>query len=176
MKIIKFFLVFVFTIISSLYSLTPTAKAVCPVCTVAVGAGLGLSRFLGIDDAVAGIWIGGLLVSLSFWTASYLEKKEIKIPQKTSFSFILWSFITFIPLRYSGLIGHPLNTILGVDKLLFGTSLGVLVFLTAIFADKKLRKIKGKQMFNFQKVVFPISALIITSAAMFIVTSVKISF
>ena len=34
------------------------AQAVCPVCIVAVGAGLGLSEYLGIDDTIAGVWIG----------------------------------------------------------------------------------------------------------------------
>lgn len=176
MKIIKFFLVFVFTLISSLYSLASTAKAVCPVCTVAVGAGLGLSRFVGIDDTITGIWVGGMLVSLSFWTASYLEKKEIKLPQKSVISFILWSALILVPLQISGIIGHPFNTILGIDKLLFGSALGTAAFLIAIFADKKLRAIKGKQLFDFQRVVFPVAALLITSAIMFIITSVSISF
>jgi len=32
--------------------------AVCPVCTVAAGAGVGLSRWLGIDDIIIGLWVG----------------------------------------------------------------------------------------------------------------------
>lgn len=32
------------------------ALAVCPICTVAVGAGVGLSRCLGIDDSITGLW------------------------------------------------------------------------------------------------------------------------
>ena len=36
------------------------AHAVCPVCTVAVGAGLGLAEWLGIDDSISGLWIGAL--------------------------------------------------------------------------------------------------------------------
>ena len=39
-------------------------KAICPLCVVAVGAGLGLSRWLGVDDVVSSIWIGALLVSM----------------------------------------------------------------------------------------------------------------
>lgn len=31
------------------------AKAVCPVCIVAVASGVGLCRFLGIDDAITGL-------------------------------------------------------------------------------------------------------------------------
>jgi hypothetical protein len=53
------------------------AAAVCPVCTVAVGAGLGLAQWLGIDDVLSGVWIGGLIVSLAFWNDAWLVKKMI---------------------------------------------------------------------------------------------------
>ncbi|KKU63742.1 MAG: hypothetical protein UX88_C0023G0019 [Candidatus Woesebacteria bacterium GW2011_GWC2_47_16] len=70
-----------------IFLLSPkTALAVCPVCTVAVGAGLGVSRWLGIDDSVSGIWVGGLVVSLSFWFADWLTKKNLKILKKWSIS------------------------------------------------------------------------------------------
>ena len=53
-----------------------TLLYMCPVCAVAVGFGLGLSRWLKIDDAISGLWIGALIVSLSFilakWTRKYL--------------------------------------------------------------------------------------------------------
>lgn len=38
--------------------------AICPVCTVAVGTDVGLCRWLGIDDVLSGIWIGGLIISM----------------------------------------------------------------------------------------------------------------
>ena len=40
------------------------ALAVCPICTIAVGAGVGLSRYFGVDDAITGLWVGGLIVSM----------------------------------------------------------------------------------------------------------------
>jgi len=43
------------------------ALAVCPVCSIAVAGGVGLSRWLGIDDTISGIWIGGLIISLAIW-------------------------------------------------------------------------------------------------------------
>ncbi len=47
----------------------------CPVCTVTVIAGLGISRLLGIDDAVTSLWIGGFILSFSFITISWIDKK-----------------------------------------------------------------------------------------------------
>lgn len=157
-------------LLATRYLLLPSkAWAVCPICTVAVGAGLGFSRYLGIDDAVTSIWIGGLLMSISFWTIDWLGKKDFKIFRKLNnnqiaiSSFILWYAITLIPLWLGDIIGHPLNTILGVDKILFGTFLGSIMFLYGVWADKKVRNIKGKQLFSYQKVVFPVISLVISS-------------
>ena len=54
------------------------ANAVCPVCTVAVGAGLEGARLLGVDDVITGIWAGGLTLSLFFWTAGWLKRHGVK--------------------------------------------------------------------------------------------------
>ncbi|MDP3917891.1 MAG: hypothetical protein Q8Q30_01815, partial [Candidatus Woesebacteria bacterium] len=67
-----------FTVHGSLF--TQPVKAVCPVCTVAVAGGLGLSRYFGIDDSIIGIWSGGLMVSLTLWTIDWLSRKNWKVP------------------------------------------------------------------------------------------------
>lgn len=157
-------------LLATRYLLLPSkALAVCPICTVAVGAGLGLSRYIGIDDAVTSIWIGGLLMSISFWTIDWFGKKKFKLIKNLNKimisvgAFIFWYAITLVPLWTGGLIGHPLNTILGMDKIIFGTTLGSIIFLFGVWADKKARKVKGKQLFSYQKVVFPVVSLVISS-------------
>ena len=84
--------------------------------------------------------------------------------------------IVLVPLWTSEIIGHPFNTILGIDKLIFGTLIGSMAFLAGMYLDKKVRQIKGKQLFSFQKVAFPLGALILTSLILFLITSVKIAF
>ncbi|MBU2028952.1 hypothetical protein KJ761_03645, partial [Patescibacteria group bacterium] len=54
-----------------------SVQAICPVCTIAVGAGVGFTRYLGIDDTISGLWIGGLTVSIIMWTINWLNKKNI---------------------------------------------------------------------------------------------------
>ncbi len=51
------------------------ANPACAVCTLAVGASLELSRRLGVDDSVVGVWAGSFLVLLGFWTISWFDKK-----------------------------------------------------------------------------------------------------
>ena len=163
----KRFLISVLFVLSLI--LPKSAYAICPVCTVAVGAGLGLSRYLGIDDTISGIWVGGLVVSFSYWTVDWLKKKNFnflkKLNEKTKLflSFLLWIFLTYPPLVWTGLIGHPVNTVLGIDKLIFGSILGAAAFLF----DKKGREVKGGQLFQFQKVIFPIASLALVSVVMY---------
>jgi len=152
-----------------------TAHAVCPVCTIAVGAGLGLSRFLGIDDSVSGVWVGGLILSTSFWLSSWLRKKNISFWAIEIISVALMYAFVLIPLWVRGVLGHPFNTILGIDKFIFGVIVGSITFLAGMISDRRVRKLKGAQLFSFQRVIFPVGALIIASLTLFIVTSVKIS-
>ncbi|OGM12889.1 hypothetical protein A3A76_00525 [Candidatus Woesebacteria bacterium RIFCSPLOWO2_01_FULL_39_23] len=165
--------VFVFSLFAIRYLLfVNEVDAVCPVCTVAVIGGLGLSRWLGIDDAITGIWIGGLIISLSLWFTDWLYKKYKKIEKYDKriiiiLSIFFWYAFTFVPLKYTSILGHPLNKILGMDKLLFGSLVGSLVFLLAVRLDKKVRKINGKQLFSYQRVVFPVISLVIISLVVY---------
>jgi hypothetical protein len=168
-KILKF--ASVSSLSSIAYLLFPRASyAVCPVCTVAVVAGLGLSRWLGVDDTVSGIWIGGVILSASLWFASWLKKKNITFPYLTVVSATIMYTIILLPLRLANIIGHPLNTLWGFDKLILGILIGSAIFLVAVFADKKEREIKEKQLFLFQRVIFPLGALAIMSLLFYFVT------
>lgn len=170
------YLLLLFTIYQLL--IAREALAVCPVCTIAVGAGLGLSRFLGIDDSVSGVWAGGLTLSSSFWLSDWLAKKfksKFNFKYKTLLVTILMYVLVFIPLWFTEIIGHPFNTILGIDKFIFGAVVGSVVFLKSVWLDRKVRQIKGKQLFNYQKVAFPLLGLLIASLVLFLITSVKIS-
>jgi len=162
------------------------AAAVCPVCVVAVGAGLGLSEYLGIDNTIAGVWIGGLIVSMIIWTITWLNKKNW-LAGKTSWlggekkSFgqkdlrdivivILYYGLVFWPLWAKNLIGHPYSRLLGIDKVILGTIIGSLGLLGATLWYDNMKKRRGRAHFPFEKVVLPISALIILSFIFYFLT------
>jgi hypothetical protein len=141
----------------------------CPVCTVTVIAGLGLSRILGIDDLITAIWIGGFILSLSFITINWIAKKWPKFNSKYYFlpTIILMYLFVLIPFILNHTIGIIRNTIFGIDKIIFGIVTGSLVFLIGVWADKFQRKKFKKIFFPFQKVVFPVLSLIIISLIFF---------
>ncbi len=149
----------------------PPARAVCPICTIAVGAGLGFSRYLGIDDTVTGLWIGAVILSSALWTANWLKSKSWKIPYKTVLSIVLFYLLVVPPLFWMGMIGHPDNKFLGIDKVLLGTTVGSIVFTAGVFLDKYLRTLnEGKVFIYFQKVICPVLLLSISSVIFFLIT------
>jgi len=147
-----------------LFLIKPTF-AVCPLCTIAAAGGIEVTRLLGVDDLISSIWIGGLIVSMSFWMADFLAKKNILKPIfREVLSLILFYLLT-IPFLYWGkMIGVRGNTFLGIDKIVFGIAVGSFVFLLGVFLDKFLRKINdGRVFIYYQKVILPILFLTIIS-------------
>jgi hypothetical protein len=157
-------------ILFSLIAMKP-ALAVCPVCVVAVGFGLGISRWLGIDDTVTGVWVGGLIVSMGLWLASWIEKKGWKIPYPKTLSVFLMYALTVIPLWIGKTIGLPKNTLWGIDKILLGIIAGSIAFILSVWIDKILRKKNDGQVYiYYQKVILPILFLTLTSFTFYLLS------
>lgn len=151
--------------------ITKQVFAVCPVCTVAVVAGLGLSRWLGVDDTVSGVWIGGLIVSSGVWLSTWLIKKNVHIPLLPLWCTALFYPFVFLPLWMGHIIGHPNNVLWGMDKLIVGTIAGTVGLVGGILLDTITRKKhNGKVLFFYQKVIFPIALLIIASLVFYGIT------
>jgi len=147
------------------------AQAICPVCTVAVGAGLGLTKWLGIDDTISGLWIGGLTVSLILWTIDWLAGKNIKFKGDETLIWLGYYLIIVAPLWWSEIIGHPLNTLWGIDKLILGIAIGSLFFYAGKITYDWLKKNNNNHAyFPYQKVVMPIAPLIIFSFIFYFLT------
>lgn len=149
------------------------ALAVCPICTIAVGAGIGFSRWLGIDDSITGLWVGGLTVSMITWTLSWFEKKNIHFKAKTVITVVGYYLLVIVPLYFMGMLANPINAIYStwVDKLLIGVVVGSVGFwLGAEWYYSMKEKNGGHAYFPFQKVVMPISPLVIMSIVFYLLT------
>lgn len=157
-------LIFFLTVSVSTFLATTPARAICPVCTVAVGAGLGLSRYLGIDDTITSLWIGGIIVSTIFWTIDWLSKKGKKGLWIDILTTILMYVFVIIPLYWSKMIGHQYNKLWGIDKIVLGMIIGSIVFFLGARVHFMIKqKNKDKVFFPFQKVVIPVGSLWIMS-------------
>lgn len=167
----------IFTIISVIAGLIVAriSLAVCPVCTIAVAGGIGLSRWLGIDDSISGIWVGGLIISSIIWLLYWLNKKQIKFKFRWLIVAVLFYIVVVLPLYWMGIMGHPYNKFCGMDKLLLGIIGGSVAFLVGNWVSNFLKKKnQGKAFFPFQKLVLPISFLIILSVVFYYLVKCKI--
>lgn len=151
------------------FTLAKTASAMCPICSIAVGAGIGLSRWLGIDDLITGVWIGALIVSMIEWTINWMNRKNYKFKFRNITIVLVYVLLTLVPLYFSGIIGHLNPYFLFIDKLSVGIIIGALIFwLVSIWYMFLKKKNNGHAYFSFQKVVMPIGALIIVSLVIYL--------
>ena len=158
----KYFLANIFVVLG--IAVANTASAVCPVCVVAVGAGLGLSRWLGVDDIISSLWIGALLVAISWWTVVWLRQKNWGFKYDNIVVPAAYYALTLVPLYFSDIVGHPLNKIFGIDKIVFGAAAGSIIFLLSYWLHNFLKtKNQGKSFFPYQKVAIPVVILLVIS-------------
>jgi len=149
------------------------ALAVCPVCTVAVGAGIGLSRWLGIDDSITGLWLGAFLLSISLWTIDWLGRKNIRFFMKKSLVILAYYAMALVPLYYARIIADPSAFICfcASDKLMLGIIEGTATFFFAVKLYEFLKQRNdGHAHFPYEKIVFPIAAMIILTVIFYFIT------
>ena len=137
----------------------------CPVCIVTVGGGLLLAKKLGIDDLLVSIWLSGLNTAIAFFIASKAKQKLLSNPLYMSLFFYGLTMVYLITTKQ---VGHLRNTFMGVDKVVFGMTLGFIIFLLSVFTDKAIRYYNNKKvLFPYQKVVVPVGFLAIMTGIMF---------
>jgi hypothetical protein len=165
-------LTFIAALIYFLFSPFPTS-AVCPVCTVAVGAGVGLSRWLGINDSITGLWIGGFTVSLIVWTINWLDKKNKHFPLRNITVVLGYLLMMIVPLYYAKIIASPYAFLCSCagDTLILGIATGSSGFyFGAVLYEQLKAKNGGHAYFPYQKVVMPIAPLLVLTVLFYLLT------
>ena len=151
----------------SIIAVIPTVMAHCPLCTAATIVGVGVTRSLGLDDAIVGVFVGAMIVSSALWVNNILKKKNIggnaflRISSLTIATFVL----TVLGFYFAGIYG-PANTyrIFGMEKIIFGTFSGAIVSFAAFFSSNEIKKKnEGKALFNYQTMVLTFTALILNT-------------
>jgi len=167
-------------------ALTPAAQAQCAVCTLAIVGGLGISRWLGVDDIYVGVWLGAAIFGAAGFGGSLVAKrwpgfkggKHIVMVAVILFAGVALYFADgFIKPFDNGIRcdTEPCNNIsYTLTNLAQGMIIGIICLYAGLYLDKALRQLKddgGKPYFPFQKVVCPLVMIILgTLAAWFLVS------
>ncbi len=154
--------------------LIPNVLAHCPLCTAATGAAVAVTRWYGLDDSIVGVFVGGMVVATGLWFNN-LAKKFNKGKEHLQFQsgiFLLLSFIlTIITFYFADLMG-PSNTfkIFGIDRILFGTIIGIIASFTAFKFHDMLRVFnRNRNYFPYQSILVLILMLAVSSSVLYLV-------
>lgn len=135
--------------------------AQCPVCIITVGGGMFIAKKFGVDDLYMSLWLSALNTVIALWMAPKFKIKLINNPIFLSILFLAFSLLYF---QTTSQFGAITNTIFGINKVIFGHILGLFLVIAGSFTDKYIKsKREGKVLFYYQKVVFPLSYLIIST-------------
>jgi len=151
----------------SLIVILPGVMAHCPLCTAATIVGVGVTRSLGWDDSIVGVFVGAMIVSSALWVNNIFKKRNIggnvflRISSITVATFVL----TILSFYYAGLFG-PANTyrIFGMEKIIFGTISGAVVSFVAFFTSNEVkRRNDGKVLFDYQTIALTFGVLMLNA-------------
>jgi|SRR3989344_6404832 len=147
------------------------ANAHCPLCTGAVVAGAVGAKYLGLDIAIFGIFVGAFAISLGLWISNKL-KSYFKFQ---SLLIIILSFLltvlpvlpfvkdtTYLSLFLFGEPGGLLNKVYFVNKLFLGSIIGSMITIFAYYLHNFIKLKHGKVLFPYQGVVLTILFLILS--------------
>jgi hypothetical protein len=154
---------FLMSLLALILPTSAHALVACPVCTLAVGACLEISRKLGVDDSVVGIWTGAFTLIMISWMIEFFKMRKWNFKGRNLLLFVL-SYALYIPLYFSGIINYKGHELWGQDAFLIGMIVGTLALWGAskLYEYMKHRN-NGHAHFPFEKVVLPIVTLLVLS-------------
>lgn len=145
--------------------LLPGVMAHCPLCTGATIIGVGITRSLGFDDSIVGVFVGGMIISTALWADKILKKRNLgKGNDKLRLLslIILTSILTLLTFYYAGLFGRGNEfRIFGIESILVGSFSGGILSMAAFYFSNHLKnKNGGKVLFNYQTMIISLTVLI----------------
>src|SRR3989344_1516054 len=128
-----------------------------------------LTRWVGVDDSITGIWIGALLGASAFWLLRYLgQKNKIFFNRFVGFFIYLTIFVVTLWSFYRFNLIIRMDNIFGLDKLTFGMILGSAVFYLVDIGNIFIKRKNGKSLFPYQSMAFSLGSVTLASIGVYI--------
>lgn len=156
------------------------AEAHCPLCVVGAATVAGGAVWLGVNEAIVGVFIGAFAVSIGWWISRMIKKKYIPF-QKTLI--ILISFATtifpilslfkgFYPFYISvmGGYGSLLNRTYLINLFLLGSIIGGLIVCITPMLSRKISSLREGKIIPYQGTTLTLILLIFLSGIIYIIS------
>lgn len=163
---------------AALAAIPAAVHAHCPLCTAAVGTAAVTARYFGLDASIIGVFIGAFGASTGLWVALKLKKRIMfQTPLIVLASFLLTALpllavvpdTFYFPLLATGDAGTALNKVYWVNKLFFGSVLGLAATTAAFIMHRRIKEVRGKVLFPFQGIAITVAVLLVLSLALYLV-------
>ncbi len=153
--------------------LIPAVLAHCPLCTAATGAAVAVTRWYGLDDSIVGVFVGGMVVATGLWfnnLAKKFNKGKEYLPFQSGIFLLLSFILTIITFYFANLMGPSnLFKIFGIDRILFGTIIGIIASFTSFKLHDMLRVFnRNRNYFPYQSILVLILTLAISSSVLYL--------
>jgi hypothetical protein len=165
-----YLITYAFLLLTTYFLLLPRVVfAHCPLCVAGAAAGITLTRWVGVDDSITGIWIGAFLGATAFWLLRSLgQRNKIFFNRFVGAVVYILIFVTTLWSFYKFQLIIRMDKLFGFDKLTFGMVLGSVVFYFVDIVNDFLKKKNGKSLFPYQSMVFSLGSIILVSIATYI--------
>lgn len=155
--------------------LAETIKAHCPLCTIGAGAVAGGALWLGINEIIVALFLGGFAMSMGIWFSKIIKKEYF------SYQNILIAIMVFastllpilplitsehnvypVYLSISGDYGSLFNRTYLIYKTLLSGLFGGFLILSSPSLSRQIIKLRNGKIIPFQGVALTLLLLIIT--------------
>ncbi len=158
----------------SFFTFLTSASAHCPLCTAGVAAAAGGALWLGVQNAVVGLFVGAFAVSTGWWVSKLIKKQYI--PYQKAAIIVSSFLLTVIPLysllsdiyplyiSWGGDYGSLFNRTYILNTGIMSTFLGGLIVSLTPSLSKVLSSLRRGKIIPFQGVILTLGMLIAVSA------------
>lgn len=149
-----------------------SVNAHCPLCTAGAAAAAGGAAWLGVNNAVIGIFIGAFAISTGWWISNIIKKNYVPFQRQV---IIAVSFATTIPplmplikgvypvlISIAGDYGSLLNRTYIINAFLMGSLIGGLIVSITPWLSKKITAARKGSTLPYQGITLTFILLVIT--------------
>lgn len=155
-------------IIAGMLFLPITAFAHCPLCTAGAGLAAIGAKWLGVETASIGVFIGAFAAAIGFWFSRIIKRRfpfQDIILGILSLVLTIWPIAPMMPgywsyyLYQGGEYGTILNRTYIFSQFITGSIIGAVIMFISPYISKKIAQARGNKLIPYQGMIISFGLL-----------------